>query len=44
MRKIGRGAVSYIDNLIEDKGLATPKEIRTAMMGREGWRKRSEGV
>ena len=44
VRNVGRGAVSYIDNLIEDTGLVTPKEIRTAMMDREGWRKRSEGV
>ena len=44
VRNVGRGAVSYIDNLMEDTGLVTPKEIRSAMMDREGWRKRSEGV
>ena len=44
VRNVGRGTVSYIDNLIEDTGLATPKEIRTAMMDRKGWKERSEGV
>ena len=44
VRNVGRGAVSYIDNLMEDTGLVTPKEIRSAMMDREGLKKRSEGV
>ena len=41
---MGRNAVTYIDNLREDTGLAATEEIRTAAMDREGWRKRSEGV
>ena len=43
-KNIGRGAVTYIDNLKQDTGLETVEEIRTAMMDRSGWRKRSEEV
>ena len=43
-KNVGRGAVTYIDNLKQDTGLETVEEIRTAMMDRSGWRKRSEEV
>ena len=44
VRNVGRNAVTYIDNLKEDTGLATTEEIRTAAMNRKEWRKRPEKV
>ena len=44
VRNVGRRAVTYIDNLKKDTGLETTQELRTAMMDRSGWKKRSEEV
>ena len=38
----GRRAVNYIDTLMEDTGLEGVEELKTAMMDREGWRRRAE--
>ena len=40
-RKRGRRAVTYIDTLIEDTGLGSINELKTAMLDREGWRRRA---
>ena len=37
---VGRRAVTYVDVLKEDTGLETTKELKTAMMERNGWRQR----
>ena len=43
-RNVGRRAVTYIDTLMKDTGLENVDEMRTAMMDREGWRKRADSV
>ena len=40
-RNRGRRAVNYIDTLMEDTGLESTEELKTAMMDREGWRRRA---
>ena len=43
-RNVGRQAVTYIDNLKRDTGMESTEEIRTAMMDKDGWRRRSNLV
>ena len=38
----GRRAVTYIDTLMRDTNLASADELKTAMMDREGWRRRAD--
>ena len=40
--RIGRRAVTYIDTLMRDTNLASADELKTAMMDREGWRRRAD--
>ena len=40
-RKRGRRAVTYIDTLMEDTGVGSTNELKTAMLDREGWRRRA---
>ena len=39
--KRGRRAVTCIDTLMEDTGLGSTSELKTAMLDREGWRRRA---
>ena len=41
-RNVGRQAVTYIDTLMNDTNLGSVEELKTAMMDREGWKKRTE--
>ena len=43
-RNVGRQAVTYIDTLKQDTGMESTQEIRTAMMDKDGWRRRSHLV
>ena len=43
-RNVGRRAVTYIDTLMKDTNLESIEELRTAMMDREGWKKRTESM
>ena len=41
-RSRGRRCITFVDNLLEDTGLDNTREIQTAMMNREGGRRRVE--
>ena len=41
-RSVGRQPVSFIDILLSDANIDNIEELRTAMLDRDGWRKRAE--
>ena len=43
-RKRGRRKLTYIDTLLDDTGLETALELRSAMLNRSDWRKRIQEV
>ena len=42
--KVGRRAKTYIDVLLDDCNLETVDELRTAMVDREHWKRRSDSM
>ena len=40
----GKRKTTYIDTLLKDTGFENENEIKTAMLDREGWKRRTHGV